>query len=51
MDRTRKLIAEAFEDIADGIETGSFKKRLRIGLTIYGSEHGVEEMIKAAQLA
>ena len=51
MDRTKKLIAEAFEDIADGIEKGSFKRRPRIGLTVYGSEHGAEEMIKAAQLA
>lgn len=51
MDQTKKLISEVFNEIADGIESGSFKKRVRIGLTTFGSEHGVEEMVKAAQLA
>ncbi|SHJ98896.1 Fatty acid/phospholipid biosynthesis enzyme [Hathewaya proteolytica DSM 3090] len=47
----KKMIAEVFGDIADGIKSGSFGKKVRIGLTILGSEHGVDEMVKAAELA
>ncbi|MGL4730846.1 MAG: glycine/sarcosine/betaine reductase complex component C subunit alpha [Clostridium sp.] len=47
---TKAMIAEVFNDIANGIKSGQFKKRVRIGLTILGSEHGVEEMVKAAEL-
>jgi hypothetical protein len=46
-----KMIAEVFNEIADGIKSGSFGKKIRIGLTILGSEHGIEEMLKAAELA
>jgi len=46
-----KLIAEVFNEISDGIRSGSFKKKVRIGLTILGSEHGIEEMLRAAALA
>lgn len=48
---TKVMIAEVFSDIAQGIKSGQFKKKVRIGLTILGSEHGVDEMIKAAKLA
>ncbi len=48
---TKAMIAEVFNDIATGIKSGQFKKKVRIGLTILGSEHGIEEMIKAAELA
>lgn len=51
MDAIKKIIAETFNDIADGIKSGSFNKKVRIGLTTFGSEHGVEEMVKAAKLA
>lgn len=46
-----KMIAEVFNDIADGIKSGSFGKKVRIGLTILGSEHGIDEMLKAAEMA
>lgn len=45
------MIAEVFNEVADGIKNGSFKKRVRIGLTILGSEHGTDEMIYAAEMA
>jgi glycine/sarcosine/betaine reductase complex component C subunit alpha len=48
---TKAMIAEVFNDIANGIKSGQFKKKVRIGLTILGSEHGIEEMVKAAELA
>lgn len=51
MDATKKLVAEVFNEIADGITSGSFTKKVKIGLTTFGSEHGVGEMIKAAQMA
>ncbi|WPC44082.1 glycine/sarcosine/betaine reductase complex component C subunit alpha [Clostridium sp. JS66] len=51
MEQTKKVIAEVFDEIADGIISGSFGKRVKIGLTTFGSEHGVEEMMKAAALA
>ena len=46
-----KMIAEVFNDIANGIKSGSFKEKVRIGLTTFGSEHGVEEMVRAAEMA
>jgi len=51
MDQTKKMIAEVFGEIADGIISGSFAKKVRIGLTTFGSEHGMEEMVKAANMA
>jgi len=48
---TKQMIAEVFNDIANGIKSGKFKNSVRIGLTILGSEHGIEEMIKAAEIA
>ncbi|MDU1411249.1 MAG: glycine/sarcosine/betaine reductase complex component C subunit alpha [Clostridium sp.] len=50
-DATKAMIAEVFNDIAAGMRSGQFGKKVRIGLTILGSEHGVEEMVKAATLA
>ncbi|MDV3427973.1 MAG: glycine reductase [Bacillota bacterium] len=51
MEQTKKMIAEVFGEIAEGIKSGSFKKKVKIGLTAFGSEHGVDEMLKAAELA
>ncbi|MFT5871171.1 MAG: hypothetical protein ACI8WT_000069 [Clostridium sp.] len=48
---TKQMIAEVFNDIANGIKSGKFKNSVRIGLTILGSEHGIEEMVKAAEIA
>lgn len=47
----RATIAEAFEEIAQAIETGAFGKRTRVGLTILGSEHGLKEIVSGAELA
>lgn len=47
----KNIIAEALLEIAEGIESGSFAKKPRIGLTILGSEHGVENMLEAVRLA
>ncbi|MCM1990413.1 glycine/sarcosine/betaine reductase complex component C subunit alpha [Oceanirhabdus seepicola] len=50
-EKTKAMIAEVFSDIAEGVKSGSFGKKVKIGLTILGSEHGIEEMVNAAELA
>lgn len=50
-DSVKKLVGELFNDIAQGLESGSFGKRIRVGLTTLGSEHGVDELVKAAVMA
>lgn len=44
----KKTIGQTFLDLANGLETGSFGRRPRIGLTTMGSEHGVENMVAGA---
>ncbi|MDR1017663.1 MAG: glycine reductase [Lachnospiraceae bacterium] len=43
-----RIIAETFQDMAVGLETGSFGKRPKIALTGMGSEHGEENAMAAA---
>lgn len=45
------MIGKVFNDIADAIETGQFGQRVRVGITTLGSEHGVENVIKGAEIA
>lgn len=47
----KRLIGEVFYDIADAMEKGTFGKKVKVGLTTLGSEHGVQELVKAAQMA
>lgn len=47
----KKMIADVFEDIATGIETGGFAKKVTVGVTTIGSEHGEENVIKGAEIA
>ncbi len=46
-----KIIGEVFNDIADGIQSGSFGKKAVIGITLLGSEHGVQNLVDGALLA
>lgn len=46
-----KIIASAFMEIAQAIETKQFGPRLKIGITTLGSEHGVENLVKGAEIA
>lgn len=50
-DNIKKMIGEVFNDIADAIESGSFGNRVKVGLTTLGSEHGVQELVIAAEMA
>lgn len=47
----RKIIAKAFMEMAEGLETGTFGKRPRIALTGMGGEHGEENAMDAALMA
>ena len=45
------MIGEVFNEIADAIMTGEFGKKVKVGLTILGSEHGTQELVKGAEMA
>ncbi|NLW22997.1 MAG: glycine reductase [Tissierellia bacterium] len=47
----KNMIGKVFTDIADAIETGQFGERVRVGITTLGSEHGVENLVKGAEIA
>ena len=38
-------------DIANAIESGDFGNRVKVGITTMGSEHGIENLVKGAELA
>jgi hypothetical protein len=44
-------IAEVFEEISSGLKTGSFGKKISVGITLLGSEHGECEILKGAEAA
>jgi hypothetical protein len=45
------MIGETLKEIAESIETGRFGRKLRVGVTVLGSEHGPEEIIRGAEMA
>ncbi|MBE5784872.1 MAG: glycine reductase [Clostridiales bacterium] len=47
----KKIIAQSFLKMADGLENGSFADRPKIALTGMGSEHGEENAMAAAKMA
>jgi len=49
--KLKKLIGNSFIEIADAIESGNFGKKVRIGLTTLGSEHGADTLIEGALAA
>ncbi|MGE5633191.1 MAG: glycine/sarcosine/betaine reductase complex component C subunit alpha [Caulobacteraceae bacterium] len=49
--QVRTMIGEVFNEVADAIMTGEFGKKVRVGLTTMGSEHGTEELVKGAEMA
>ena len=50
-DNVKRMIGEVFNEIGDAIKSGNFGKKVTIGLTILGSEHGTSEMVNAAEMA
>ena len=49
--QVKSMIGEVFNEIADAIMTGEFGKKVRVGLTTMGSEHGTEELVRGAEMA
>jgi hypothetical protein len=47
----KNIIGKVFNDMADALETGGFEKKTTIGITILGSEHGVDNIVKGAEMA
>ena len=51
MSSTKQHVADAFNAMATGLETGAFAEAFPVGLTVPGSEHGEAELIRAAHIA
>lgn len=51
MTDVQTMVSNVFNELADALETGNFGKKTRVGVTILGSELGVEEVVKGAELA
>lgn len=47
----KNMIGKVFNDIADAIETGQFGQRVRVGITTFGSEHGLKNVVQGAEMA
>lgn len=47
--KVKGIIGEVFEEIAQGLETGLFHDKVALGLTLYGSELGVDNLLKGAE--
>lgn len=47
----KAMIGKVFSEIAEGVETGQFGKKIRVGVTTLGSELGVENVVDGAELA
>lgn len=47
----RTMIGKVFNDIADAMETGQFGEKARVGVTLLGSELGLENVLRGAEIA
>ncbi|MGF1734963.1 glycine/sarcosine/betaine reductase complex component C subunit alpha [Photobacterium satsumensis] len=50
MANMNQQLADTFNAMADGLMSGQFGKKRRIGLTLVGSEHGCEELLRGAHM-
>lgn len=50
-ERIKNIIGKVFNDIAEVIETGEFGEKTIVGVTVLGSEHGVNNIVKGAEIA
>ncbi len=48
---SKNIISEVLMEVAEAIETGNFGKKVKVGITTLGSEHGTDNVIKGAQIA
>lgn len=47
----KAMIGETFQELADALETGQFGQKTKVAVTVLGSEHGPEEIIRGAVLS
>lgn len=47
----KSMLGKIFNDVAEGMETGQFGQKVRVGITTFGSELGEENMLKGAEMA
>lgn len=47
----KNMIGKVFNDIADAMETGQFGERVRVGITVAGSELGIDNIVEGAEIA
>lgn len=45
------ILGKVFNNLADTIETGEFGEKIKIGITLLGSEHGIYNIVKGAEMA
>lgn len=48
---SKKIIGQTLLEVANAIESGEFGKKIKVGLTTLGSEHGVDNLVNGANLA
>ncbi len=46
----KNTVAEIFNEISEGLQNGNFGEKVKIALTVSGSEHGKENVLEAAKL-
>ena len=47
----KDMIGKVFNDIADAMQTGQFGERVKVGITVAGSELGIDNIVKGAEMA
>ncbi|WFA10210.1 glycine/sarcosine/betaine reductase complex component C subunit alpha [Tissierella sp. Yu-01] len=47
----KTMLGKVFNDVANALETGEFGEKTRVGVTTFGSELGVDNLVKGAELA
>lgn len=47
----KTMLGKVFNDVANALETGEFGEKTRVGITTFGSELGVDNLVKGAELA
>ena len=47
----KSMIGKVFADVADAMETGQFGPKVRVAVTTLGSELGVDNIVKGAEIA
>jgi len=50
-EKIEEKVAGVFNQLASAIESGEFGEKQKIGLTMLGSEHGLDELKEAAEIA